>query len=100
MLLQSLYAPVDHIVLVGLVVLLFELEHQHGLVALFSLSEVFVEGGEILTVLEAVILEIGVIVGVDALPLNVPVVMDDQHEVVGHMDVELAAPKSGVLRGT
>lgn len=94
--LQGLDAAVDHIILMSLVELALELEHEDS-ASLLSLGQVLVEGGQFLTVLEAVILEVGVVVGLDIHALDVPVVVDHKHEVGGHVHVELTAPEVVLL---
>ena len=90
--LESLDAFVDHIILVSFVVLLLELEHKDS-TSLLALGQVLIEGREFLTVLKTVILEISVVMSVDALALDVPVVVDYKYQVRGDVDIEFATPK-------
>ena len=98
MLLESLDALVDHIVLVSLVNLLLELEHQHGLLALLSLCQILVQSRDLLAVLQAAVLEISVVVIPDAHPVDVRIVMHEHNEVGSDVNIELAAPQPVLLR--
>ena len=81
----------------GLVDLLLELEHQHGLLALLTLGQVLVKSRDLLAVLQTAVLEVGVVVIPDAHPVDVGVVVDKHDEVGCDVYIELAAPQSVLL---
>lgn len=97
MLLESRDTLVNHVVLVSLVNLTLEFEDQHGLPAFLPLGEIFVEGRNLLAVLQAAILEVRVVVVPDADSVDVRIVVNQHDEVGGDVHIELAAPQSVLL---
>ena len=78
MLFESLDALVNHVVLVSLVNLFLELEHQHGLLALLALGEVLVQSRDLLPILQAAVLEVGVVVLPDPHSVDVRIMVHEQ----------------------
>ena len=95
--LQALEAQLDEAVFTRGVRVGLEFQHQHGLLALFALGQVFVQRRDVLPVLEADRGEVRIGVVPDHDAFAGVVVVDDHDVVRRQVDVELTSPEAHFL---
>ena len=98
MLLEGFHDQVGHQALAFGVLLFLQFQHQDGFLALGTLVEILVKGGDALSVFQQFVFDECVRVGLDFLAVDGRVVVHNHHVIRGKVYVEFTAPAAEILR--